>query len=191
MIIDRNAEERIERYRGVSYVKPITAAKELVRTLDLARLLCGDGMSEVGDKWRARCPLPDHDDKTPSFFVFADGRWRCFGCSRSGDVVDLYMIINDYPEEDAHIAAATLLLEFGHEPPKRPPNWFRKRERQQRAREMMDRERIEHVRMLVFRLVWVPWLQDLPEWMRDEAKVSAWESSRKIAELLYEQRRSA
>jgi hypothetical protein len=50
---------------------------------------------------------------------------------------------------------------------------------------------VEHIRMLVFRLIFVPWLQDLPPWTRDEAKVSAWESSRKIAELLYEQRRSA
>jgi hypothetical protein len=190
MIAD-STQERIPRYRGVSYIKPITAAKERVSTLDLARLLCGDRMSETGGKWQARCPLPDHDDKTPSFFVFSDGRWRCFGCSRGGDVVDLYMIVNDYPEDEAHIAAATLLMEFGHESPKRPPSWFRKQERQRRAREGIDRERVEHIRMLVFRLIWVPWLRGLPEAVRDEAKVSAWEDSRKIARLLYEQRRAA
>jgi CHC2 zinc finger len=191
MIIDRNTQERSERYRGVSHVKPITAAKELVSTLDLARLLCGDTMSETGGKWQACCPLPDHDDKTPSFFVFGDGRWRCFGCSRGGDVVDLYMIVNGYEEHEAGLAAGLLLSEFGHQPPQRPKSWFAKRERQRRTRDAIDREKVEHIKMLVFRLIWVPWLQDLPPWTRDEAKLSAWESSRKIAELLYEQRRSA
>jgi hypothetical protein len=190
-MVTENTATRTRRYRGGSYTKPITKAKELVSTLDLARLLCGDRMSETGGKWQACCPLPDHDDKTPSFFVFADGKWRCFGCSRHGDVVDLYMILNDYPEDEAHIAAATLLMEFGHQPPKRPPSWFGKQERQRRARESIDRERIEHIRMLVFRLIWVPWLRGLPEAVRDEAKVSAWEDSRKTARLLYEQRRAA
>jgi hypothetical protein len=190
-MITENAETRTRRYRGVSHVKPITAAKELVSTLELARLLCGDRMSETGGKWQARCPLPDHDDKTPSFFVFSDGRWRCFGCSRGGDVVDLYMIVNGYEEHEAGLAAGLLLSEFGHQPPQRPKSWYAKQGRQRRTRDAIDREKVEHIRMLVFRLVWVPWLQDLPPWTRDEAKVSAWESSRKIAELLYQQRRSA
>jgi hypothetical protein len=190
MIAD-STQERIPRYQGVSYTKPIDAAKELVSTLDLARLLCGDRMSETGGKWQACCPLPDHDDKTPSFFVFGDGRWRCFGCSRGGDVVDLYMAVNGYEEHEAGLAAGLLLSEFGHQPPQRPKSWYAKQERQRRTRDAIDREKVEHIRMLVFRLIWVPWLQDLPPWTRDEAKVSAWESSRNIAKLVYEQRRSA
>jgi len=36
----------------------------------------------------ARCPLPDHDDKTPSFrYNLADGWWKCFGCGRGGSDV--------------------------------------------------------------------------------------------------------
>ncbi|GEM71113.1 hypothetical protein SAQ01S_08790 [Sphingomonas aquatilis NBRC 16722] len=33
------------------------------------------------------CPF--HKDRTPSFYVFADGkRWHCFGCAATGDVLD-------------------------------------------------------------------------------------------------------
>ena len=40
----------------------------------------------------ARCPSPEHEDRTPSFTLFLDtGRFRCFGigCGLTGDVVDL------------------------------------------------------------------------------------------------------
>ena len=32
------------------------------------------------------CPF--HAEKTPSFFVFPDNRFKCFGCGISGDVID-------------------------------------------------------------------------------------------------------
>jgi hypothetical protein len=53
-------------------------------------------------------------------------------------------------------------MEFGHEVPQRPPNWHRRQDRQNEIRDAIDRERIEHIRLLVFRLVWVPWLKRLP-----------------------------
>lgn len=43
----------------------------------------------VGNKLLAHCPLPGHDDSTPSFNVFADGHAHCFGCGRGGDVIAL------------------------------------------------------------------------------------------------------
>jgi CHC2 zinc finger len=170
---------------------PINAAKEAVPVIDLADRLCGPGqMRRVGEKWVGRCPLPDHEERTPSFTVYpGDGGWHCFGCSRGGDVVDLAAFAWDHERMDT--AAAEVLWTFGHELPQRPPTWFRKQERQRPARDAIDREKIEHIRMLVFRLIWVPWLKNLPPWTRDEAKASAWDSSRDMAKLLYEQRRSA
>ena len=37
------------------------------------------------------CPLPDHDDRTPSCRVWPDpgAGWHCFGCGRGGTVIDL------------------------------------------------------------------------------------------------------
>ena len=53
-----------------------------------------------GDQLRARCPIPTHDDKSPSFVVFtASDRWRCFGaCNIGGDVYDLIKCV--YGHED-------------------------------------------------------------------------------------------
>lgn len=38
------------------------------------------------DKYYVLCPF--HEDHTPSFVVFPDGGWKCFGCGASGDVID-------------------------------------------------------------------------------------------------------
>jgi hypothetical protein len=156
------------------------------------RLVGPGGLRRAGKEWVGHCPLPDHEDRTPSFAVNeAKNLWWCHGCLRGGDVVELARLAWGYDRRDAHEAAAMLLMEFGHEVPEPPSAYFRKQERQRRTRDAIDREKVDHIRMLVFRLIWVPWLRDLPEWMRDEAKASAWESSRNIAKLLYEQRRSA
>jgi hypothetical protein len=59
--------------RGVSRKPVIEAAKEAVPTIDLADLLCGLGkMRRAGDRWVARCPLPGHEDRTPSFTVYTE-----------------------------------------------------------------------------------------------------------------------
>lgn len=43
------------------------------------------------------CPVPDHDDRTPSMILHLDtGRYHCFGCGAQGDVVqwvrDIYRV---------------------------------------------------------------------------------------------------
>lgn len=46
----------------------------------------------VGGRAAYACPNPQHDDGTPSFFVFVDKvgrqRWRCYGCAEGGDALD-------------------------------------------------------------------------------------------------------
>lgn len=42
------------------------------------------------DRLKARCPLPGHDDRTPSFIVTPSKAFAwCFGCNRGGDVLTL------------------------------------------------------------------------------------------------------
>jgi hypothetical protein len=184
---------RAPRYRGVSYTRPIDAAKEAVQVIDLADRLCrAGGLRRVGKEWAGRCVLPDHEDRSPSFTVNPEKNvFFCHGCLRGGDVVELARLAWGYDQRDAHTVAAMLLLEFGHEVPQRPPSWHRRQERQKEIRDAIDWERIEHIRLLVFRLVWAPWLRRLPEWSREEATQSAWERSHSIALRLYEQRRTA
>lgn len=42
------------------------------------------------DRLKARCPMPGHDDRTPSFVVYraTDSAW-CHGCHRGGDIIAL------------------------------------------------------------------------------------------------------
>lgn len=47
---------------------------------------------------KVECPLPGHDDATPSCHVFEDASrgWFCHGCSRGGTIYDLAAILADY-----------------------------------------------------------------------------------------------
>jgi hypothetical protein len=184
---------RAPRFRGVSYTRPIDAAKEAVQVIDLADRLCGPGgLRRVGKEWAGRCVLPDHEDRSPSFTVNPEKNlFFCHGCLRGGDVVELARLVWGYDEREAHVAAAMLLQEFGHEVPQRPPSWHRRQDRQKEIRDAIDRERVEHIRLLVFRMIWMPWLRRLPEWTREEASGSAWQASWSIALRLYERRRLA
>lgn len=41
------------------------------------------------------CPLPGHNDKTPSFHVYhADNQWHCFGCKCGKSVIDFVMFMD-------------------------------------------------------------------------------------------------
>src|SRR4051794_6883845 len=56
------------------------------------RLLAGVEPSSCG---LVRCPLPDHEDRTPSCRVYptADLGWWCFGCTRGGRIYDLASLL--------------------------------------------------------------------------------------------------
>jgi len=43
-----------------------------------------------------RCPLPDHEDRTPSCSI-AYGLWHCHGCGAGGDVYTLFAELEGYP----------------------------------------------------------------------------------------------
>ena len=58
---------------------------ELRARTDLPALLSrSTKLSRAGRDWRGCCPF--HDEKTPSFYVYAD-HYHCFGCGAHGDAV--------------------------------------------------------------------------------------------------------
>jgi hypothetical protein len=69
-------------------------------------------------RFKARCPLPDHEDPTPSFYIYPDRRYWCFGCGRGGDVIDLEFFCGDYGE--LWEAMISLAVEYDVDLPKRP-----------------------------------------------------------------------
>ena len=49
-------------------------------------------LRRAGQNFICQCPLPSHDEKTPSFTIFTDtNRFWCFGCSTGGSVIDYVM----------------------------------------------------------------------------------------------------
>lgn len=62
------------------------ALKEKISTLQAARTY-GLVLTQKGGRWWAKCPF--HGEKTPSFVIFPDGGFKCFGCGISGgDAID-------------------------------------------------------------------------------------------------------
>lgn len=46
----------------------------------------GVHLTKVSDKWRATCPFPSHKETKPSFYVYGDGSYHCFGCLAHGSL---------------------------------------------------------------------------------------------------------
>ncbi len=171
----------------------IETAKDRVPTIDLAERLCGPGqLRRVGDKWVARCPLPEHDDRSPSFTVFPQtGSFFCFGCQAGGDVVDLACAAWHYPKADAAMAAGELLTMFGHEIPSKPATWFRKQARQAPVRDAIDAARFRRVQRRLFRWFYAPVVAGFEdEAEHAEETRQAWEECELLARLLIDGRRS-
>jgi len=59
-----------------------------IKGIDLLDVVLSSGveMRKSGTRHVGRCPL--HHEKTPSFFIFSNNRFRCFGCGAHGDAVD-------------------------------------------------------------------------------------------------------
>ena len=82
------------------------------------------------------CPVPSHEDSSPSFTIYQEsGRWYCFGCTRGGDLLDLFMAVEDWPEDAYGPALAEMAQKFGVELPQRPQKWHRWQDEKARIRE--------------------------------------------------------
>jgi hypothetical protein len=75
--------------RDMSLSERVDAVREAWPIERMADLLLGCQLMPAGrGRWKARCPF--HDERTPSFTVFAEGqRGWCFGCNQGGDIFDL------------------------------------------------------------------------------------------------------
>lgn len=59
-------------------------------------------LEKRGGSYWARCPLPGHMEKTPSFSVNPSGQFfYCFGCSRGGDVIKFIMEVENLNRMEA------------------------------------------------------------------------------------------
>ena len=70
-----------------------------VKHVPITELMETEGQ-KYGSRMKYLCPL--HNEKTPSFNVFLEeNRYHCFGCGEHGDVIELYMKMNNCQFIDA------------------------------------------------------------------------------------------
>lgn len=65
-----------------------TDLKQQIKAINLADIVRAEGveLKSRGGRAVGRCPF--HDDHDPSFVVFNDGHFKCYGCGEYGDAVD-------------------------------------------------------------------------------------------------------
>jgi DNA primase len=87
-----------------------------------------------------RCPHPEHDDEHPSFYVYPEGRFFCYGCRWRGDVTDLWAAAKGL--KPGMEAALDLAQEYGVDLPTASAEAKEKaeRRRQQEAEYLMQAE---------------------------------------------------
>jgi hypothetical protein len=144
-----------------------------------------------GNAWfTGRCPLPDHEDKTPSFYIYPPGRFHCYGCGRGGDVVDLEFHCGDYGELwEAMIA---LSVEYGVELPRQPQRWHEKDTRHARWREEAEGVRAGVLRRRLFRLLILPLVDSIEDDAERAAELErAWRDFSAIPLRLFADRENA
>lgn len=66
------------------------------------------GLKKSGDKYVGLCPI--HGEKSPSFTVFADMRFNCFGCQATGNV---FQFLEKVDGQDFKQAVETVKKELG------------------------------------------------------------------------------
>lgn len=61
---------------------------DLAKEVPIEDLYAGD-LRQMHGKSVGLCPF--HEEKTPSFTIFSDNNYHCFGCQAHGDAIDFYM----------------------------------------------------------------------------------------------------
>ena len=73
-------------------------------------------LRKIAKGWQGVCPL--HADADPSFTVFEDGGFQCFGCGQRGDILDFHQALHRY--QDTARAAEELSNLFAIAPGRTP-----------------------------------------------------------------------
>jgi DNA primase len=97
--------------------RPIEAVKAAVSLEEYAGELTG--LKRQGANLIGLCPI--HEERTPSFTVYPDQHFYCYGCQHHGDVIDLCELVEKHA--DAWTAVVSLAIRYDVELPRRSETW--------------------------------------------------------------------
>lgn len=95
--------------------------RAVVAELPLARYLEDNGIQVKQQGLHKVCLCPLHSEKTPSFTIYGDSSFYCFGCQEWGDVVSLHARLDSHQEQ--WTALVELSLRYNIELPQRSQKW--------------------------------------------------------------------
>jgi hypothetical protein len=161
-----------EHQAGYAFRRSVEAVKKAVPLADYAGELIElkrSGLQLVGV-----CPLPDHDENTPSFTIYPDGHWWCFGCERGSDILDLHQLMYGHPEK--WTALVDLSMRYGVELPGRSEKWLAG---ERRKRLYTDKQNLALGGVLkrrLFKILVLPYIDAIEDpGEHDEELARAWE----------------
>lgn len=87
--------------------------KEMLSNINIVEVLSDTyGLvleQQTDHRYRGACPFPDHRDSSPSFDVSDEyGNYKCWGCGRSGDLIEFFMKIDGDSFREALIRVSIL-----------------------------------------------------------------------------------
>jgi DNA primase len=109
-------------------------ATEVQAAVPISRYVSDSGLTELrsaGVRLVGRCMF--HEDKSPSFTVYGDSSFYCFGCMATGDVIDLHAHAGGHTE--LWTAMLDLANRYAVELPQRPTAWYARQDEKARTRE--------------------------------------------------------
>lgn len=143
-----------------SYRKLYEEVKERVPLEEYAASLT-DLESFGRDWWTGRCPLPDHEDKEPSFYVYPDGRGHCYGCGFHGDVIDLHQRVENISSSWA--AVVELALKHGIRVDTRTEKWRGAQRRKVKVLNCAEEVVKQSFRRRAFKVAVLPKFRDIED----------------------------
>ena len=112
---------------------------DLKKNIDLVAVVesVGVELARRGTRCVGLCPF--HDEKTPSFVVFPDNRFKCFGCGERGDAIDFVQKLYglSFPDALKHLG-----IEQGKITPKIRQDIERRKRRTELVKEFRDWEQL-------------------------------------------------
>lgn len=134
-------------------------------------------LRQVGEgRYEGRCPLPFHEDHTPSFVLYVgeDPHFYCFGCHEHGDVIDLEEWCGRHME--VWSAMVALSVRYGVELPGRSDRWLEATGRKEEYRDEANRVIGNVLKRRLFRVLVLPYLDAITDPRDRERELErAWE----------------